>query len=196
MNLRTWPVNDDVEIREMAMADFRPHFQRLRPQLFKKNFELHTSRILTPHEMELQKKLDAKMGETYQFCLVAYHKDEIIGWSFGRQVDRESFYMVNSAVMPDFRRKGIYSALVERMVQEAASQGFQIIFGRHVATNSPVIAAKLKLGFVITGMELSDSYGQLVHLSYYTNPTRRKIIAVRSGEMVPDEEILSLMGSI
>jgi hypothetical protein len=52
-----------------------------------------------------------------------------------------------------------------------------------------VIIPKLKAGFVITSMELSDVFGLLVHLSYYTNSLRRKVLEFRTGEALPDDEV-------
>lgn len=60
---------------------------------------------------------------------------------------------------------------------------------RHSATNNAVIIPKLKAGFVITSMEISDMFGVLVHLTYFPKVLRRKMITYRVGDMKPDEEI-------
>ena len=41
-------------------------------------------------------------------------------------------------------------------------------------------------------MELDDKFGVLIHLHYYMNSKRKKIMDYRSGQVKPDEEIKSL----
>ena len=38
-------------------------------------------------------------------------------------------------------------------------------------------------------MELSDSFGVLVHLHFYTNNIRRKVMDYRAGMLKPDTEM-------
>ena len=72
-------------------------------------------------------------------------------------------------------------------------EGFQIVHSRHVATNNQILVAKLKAGFVITAIEVSDVFGVLVHLSYFFNPLRRKVLDVRVGQARPDAEVKRYM---
>lgn len=48
--------------------------------------------------------------------------------------------------------------------------GFQVIYSRHVTTNSAIIIPKLKAGFVISAMELSDKFG--VSVPFFGYPTQ------------------------
>lgn len=185
---------DDVEIREMTIDDFRKIFRSKRSEIFDKAFEFRSDDILSETEKEATIKLANNMGQPFYYCLMAFHKNEVIGWSFGKQIDAEKYYMINSAVYPAYRRQGIYAAMVQRVIEKVSAEGFQVIFSRHVATNSAVIAAKLQQGFVITSMELTDTFGLLVHLSFYTNPIRRRVLGIRAGEVFPDQEMLKLMG--
>ena len=129
------------------------------------------------------------MGNPYELCCVLYNQGKLAGWSFGSQVDNEKFYMINSAVMPEHRRRGLYKALMAFVLRDAAGEGFQIIYSRHVATNSAILIPKLKAGFIITAFEMSDMHGLLVHLSYFVNPIRRKAMDFRAGLSIPDEEL-------
>jgi hypothetical protein len=61
-------------------------------------------------------------------------------------------------------------------------------------TNNDVIIPKLKAGFLITSFELSDTFGSLVHLTYYPSPLRRKVQVYRAGDLFPDEEIRKALG--
>ena len=73
-------------------------------------------------------------------------------------------------------------------LQRVKNLGFQELCSRHSVDNNAVIIPKLKAGFVITGVEISDMWGTLVNLSYYTNEKRRKVLSYRSGAK-PDSEI-------
>ena len=97
--------------------------------------------------------------------------------------------MVNSAILKEHRRKGLYSALLERCLKVLSKKGFQLIYSRHCATNNDVIIPKLKAGFIISKMEIDDKYGVLIHLHFYTNSDRRKIMDYRSGQLKPDTKI-------
>lgn len=149
---------------------------------------------LSEDEREVLKKLNSEMdAKPYVLHLAAFDKnDELIGWCYGRQEDAHRFYMCNSGVVESHRRKGIYSALLKQTMKLLKEKGFQVIYSRHNATNNAVLIPKLKAGFRISNMELCDMFGVLVHLKYYTNPLRRKILDYRAGQLAPDEELQKL----
>lgn len=137
--------------------------------------------------------LKQNMGQPFRLYLGAFHNGELAGWSWGIQESAEVLYVVNSAVLPQFRRKGVNSGLIEKMTREVARQGFQIIYSRHVATNNAVLIPKLKAEFIISSFEISDQYGVLVHLRWYANPLRRKMLAFRAGGIAPDDQLKALI---
>jgi len=67
------------------------------------------------------------------------------------------------------------------------------VTSRHNATNNSVLIPKLKENFIISKMELDDIFGVLIHLHYYANTTRRKIMDYRSGQLKPDDQIKKLL---
>lgn len=172
----------------------KDEFQRLQQPLAKKIFEetspiFNASQAIPEAELEQWRALGKNMGDLYTLRLGLFHREEFVGWHFGIQQSGEKFYMQNSAVATEHRRKGLYRALLNEVLARAKAKGFQVIYSRHMAMNNAVIIPKLKAGFVITAMELSDVFGLLVHLSFYTNPLRRKVLEFRTGETFPDEEI-------
>jgi hypothetical protein len=100
---------------------------------------------------------------------------------------------VNTGILPQHQGQGIYSALLPRILDMLQHEGFQIVYSRHVATHNQVLVPKLKAGFVMTGIEVSDVFGVLVHLSYFFNPLRRKVLEVRVGQARPDAEVKRYM---
>ena len=110
----------------------------------------------------------------------AFEGDSLIGWNVGWFEREGAFYMANSAVLPEHRRKGLYSTLVRGALEEAAAGGAITVRSRHVAANNPVLIAKLKLGFVITGAEFTEEYGFLVRMTYFLREERRQLFLARS----------------
>ena len=95
--------------------------------------------------------------------------------------------MINSGVVPELRRRGIYSNLVAATIAHAESHGFVSIISRHVPSNNAVIIPKLRLGFLISGFEYSEVYGPLVRLTYLCGQKRRQLYRARSTPIVPGE---------
>lgn len=176
----------------MPPEEFRPFLAENRPKMFAADFSCMVDNMLTEEELAATSELAKRMGNPFFLRLGVFHHDKQVGWSFGAQIDRERFYMVNSAIFPEHRNKGLYTALLDRAVTSARVQGFQMITSRHTATNSPILIAKMKAGFIITGFELSDSFGFIVNLTYFTNPLRRKVMDFRAGQLAPDDEVKRL----
>lgn len=178
-----------IEIRELtpdewtAIAD--GPLKTAFPDVLDYRFREHQA----PEVQAAEKKLHARLGtDHYRLRLGAFVGDKLAGWSIGLQEDEEAFYMVNAVVLPEYRRRGIYSLMVGHVLRRVTEAGFQRVFSKHVATNNAVIIPKLQAGFVITGLELSDRYGTLVVLTWLADPARRAVLAMRSGERRPDEE--------
>ena len=116
-----------------------------------------------------------------------------MGWHYGFQETPTRFYMCNSAILPNHRRKGLYQQLMTQAIEMITGKGFQEIYSRHKATNNAVIIPKLKAGFIITSLQVEDVLGALIHLTYYPKKIREKILAFRVGHIRADDEIRSLL---
>ena len=101
--------------------------------------------------------------------------------------------MANSAVLPDYRRHGIYSELLTACIRLTKEAGFEVIYSLHLSGNNAVIIPKLKAGFVISGMEMLEGAGMMVRLSYFHNEVRREAYSFRTGLTRPSEQLRALM---
>jgi GNAT superfamily N-acetyltransferase len=110
----------------------------------------------------------------------AFRGDKLVGWTYARPEGSSILYMINSGVAQDERRIGIYSQLVQLVIEHARSQGYPFIWSRHASNNNAVIVAKLKLGFFVSGFEYSEVYGPLVRLTYLPGEKRRMLQHERS----------------
>lgn len=181
-------------IREMDEKSFFECQKPWRDVVFEGDHSIFPFEFLTDEEKEkvgdLRKDL---FKEQYKLYLGVFDpNNNFVGWHFGYQENAHVFYMCNSAILEDHRRKGLYSSLLEHTVNVLAEKGFQIIYSRHNATNNSVIIPKLKAGFLISNFEMDDVFGVLVHLKYFTNKTRRKIMDYRAGQLKPDNELKTL----
>jgi hypothetical protein len=183
-----------IEIRVVPTEDFEALTGKHASQIFDDSqYFFRPRNFYTAEEIQKVTILKQNLGKPLRLNLVAFDKNEVAGWSWGLQDSSESFYMVNSAVLPQFRKKGIYGKLVSSIVEEASSIGFQVIYSKHVATNNAVLIPKLKAGFNISSFEVSDQYGVLIHLKWHSNPTRRKMVEFRAGGVGFDGEVKKIL---
>ena len=180
---------DDYYIREATPQEFGPFFKENRPKVFSDTLTIQIDDYLTDAEKEKQNLLSVPMKDIFIYRLFVLKGDEIVGWHMGRQIDQEQFYMGNTGIFKEHQGKGIYTALLPRLIEIYRSKGFQKITSRHIASNSSVLVPKLKAGFVITGFEISEIFGLLVVLTYFTNEKRHTAYKFRTGALRPDEDI-------
>ena len=111
----------------------------------------------------------------------AFRGDSLIGWTLARPQGEGHIHMINSGVAPAHRNQGVYSKLVQLVIEHARSHGCVDIQSRHAASNNAVIVAKLKLGFFVSGFEYSEVYGPLVRLTFLLGELRRTLHRTRSS---------------
>jgi GNAT superfamily N-acetyltransferase len=187
------PLIDDFTFCELSPDAFGTLFTHYQPQVFADNVAFDVRGALSESEIEATNNLRADFHPQHILRLGVYRGDQFAGWHIGVQDSWDRFYMMNTGVLPQFQRQGIYTALLPRIVAWAQEKGFQTVYSRHHASNNAVIVPKLKAGFLITGFEISDLHGLLVHLSYFFNPVRRKVLAFRTGQSLPDATVRPLL---
>ena len=133
---------------------------------------------------------EAAMGgsqHTYTpiFRVGAWRGDELVGWSWGWMERTRSFYMANSGVVAAQRRQGVYTALLEAVRAHALTQGAVALRSQHSVLNNPVIIAKLRQGFHVSGLSQSAQMGTLVELTCHLSAPRQAMYRDRSIPFVP-----------
>lgn len=176
----------------LSPEEFFPFFHENRPNVFVGEFNFAIESVKTEMEKEKVRNMP-KMENIHRYQLVAKDGDKIIGWSFGQQRTYDDFYMINSAIFPEYRRQGIYTELLRMAVEHIKELGFQRIFSKHKMSNNNILIPKLKFGFVITGLFVNDDFGSLIELSYYTNSRRRELLEIRTGMRRPSKEDMELV---
>lgn len=177
-------------VEKMRYDEFRSIHE---PLIFPNRFDINSQSALSAEEKSASEKLGKNLENLYDLRLGFFDGDEMIGWSYGTQMNTETFRMVTTGILPAFQGKGIYSSFLKCYSEYIKDRGFQILFSRHYATNNQVIVPKLRFGFLVSGFEISDQFGLLLWLSYYFNKTREKIMHTRSGLQQPDSEVLEMI---
>jgi hypothetical protein len=106
---------------------------------------------------------------------------ELAGWTSGSQDSPESFCMHNSLVFPDHRNLGLYTKMTLQLLEELAEVGFLRVTSSHLASNNPILIAKLKLGFVIQGVEVHEKTGVVVNLCHHFKEHGKQAFEFRVG---------------
>jgi len=166
---------DTVEVRVVDTLD-PERFQELREAL------LVGATSFVPMREGLGEHISGVNERPHAMRVGAFDADgRLVGFSVGWQQGEGRFYMASSAVDPAFQRRGVYNALLARVISEARARGFAEVWSRHLPDNAPILIAKLKQGFVIAGVEMTASYGMLVSLALPLNEARAHALAFRMG---------------
>jgi len=98
---------DDYQIRELSDAEFDPLWRAEAPKIFDENSQIfRVWQWLDEDERAKAALLRERLGKPYALNLGLFHKGAFVGWCAGHQESSETFYMRNSAVLPEHRRKG------------------------------------------------------------------------------------------
>lgn len=109
--------------------------------------------------------IGSELKNPLSLWLVAMDGNRVAGY-VGSQTVLGEADMMNLAVHPDYRRRGIGEELVIRLVEQLRLQGSHILMLEVRASNAPAIALYDKLGFFQVGRRPN----------YYTKPKEDALI--------------------
>ena len=116
-----------------------------------------------------EKSVASELDNKWALWQVAVEDDRVIGY-IGSQTSIDETDVMNVAVHPDFRRRGIAESLIIRLVEELKNRGSHALMLEVRASNAPAIALYEKLGFLQVGCRKN----------YYRNPKEDALI-LRKG---------------
>ena len=119
-----------------------------------------------------ENSIASELTNKLSFWLVAMEGDTVAGY-IGSQTVMDESDMMNVAVHPDHRRKGIAEALVNTLVENLKRMGSRCLTLEVRASNAPAIALYEKLGFVVVGRRKN----------YYRNPREDALILRKEWEI-------------
>ena len=112
-----------------------------------------------------EKSVASELTNQLSLWLVALEEDIVAGY-VGSQTVMDETDMMNVAVHPDHRRKGIAEALVEALAEARKEKGSHCLTLEVRASNAPAIGLYEKLGFQQVGLRKN----------YYRNPKEDALI--------------------
>ena len=104
--------------------------------------------------------------------VVALDGDTVAGYVGSQSVLGESD-MMNVAVAPEYRRRGIAQALIQELIRRLSQQGNRSLMLEVRASNTPAITLYHKLGFAQVGRRPN----------YYRNPKEDALILRKEWEV-------------
>ncbi|MBW2462132.1 MAG: hypothetical protein JRH11_10835 [Deltaproteobacteria bacterium] len=112
----------------------------------------------------------ARLHHRYGF----WDGERLVGVYRGRQGEGGAYHMTVTALEESWQRRGVYRAFLPKVLEAAREVGFVEVVSRHHADNNPVLVAKLRQGFVITGFDANLRTGLMVCLAYRFADSARK----------------------
>ena len=114
----------------------------------------------------------SELENIWSYWLVAVCEDQVVGY-IGSQSSIDESDVMNVAVHPDWRRRGIAEKLIIGLVDALKSRGSHALLLEVRASNSPAISLYEKLGFQQVG----------VRKNYYRNPKEDALILRKEWEI-------------
>lgn len=123
-----------------------------------------------------------------------WREEELVAWSFSRAESPRTLVMMTSGVEAAHRRRGLYTVLLRTVTRRAEALGFEVIKSYHSASNRPILVAKLRDGWYVTGVHVEVAVGQLVVLERFLYPELEAAFHLRTGWRPPTTDQLHLFG--
>ena len=168
--------------------------QLMRETFFETTSAIDWKELLGEERMRATEARRQAFGKSWSLRLGVWFEGRLVAWTYAWQDGGARLYQGTSGVVPAHRRKGLYQALLVRLLQRARAEGFEEVHSKHLATNNPILVAKLRAGFLLTGTELNPSFGSLVTTSCPLVPERREALLVRSGMKRPTGSLKDYLG--
>ncbi|HVK77865.1 MAG TPA: GNAT family N-acetyltransferase [Kofleriaceae bacterium] len=174
----TAPLDDGIAIRHVDAAAWHAAADPIWAAASERT-NVNPTRLIPPEQLARGADLDAVLGPPLAHRLLLVAGDEVIGAYWGVQEPSSRYYMVNTAMRPEWQGRGLYRRLLPRIVAAATDAGFAEIWSRHRADNNQVLVPKLRAGFTIAAFEVSPRWGLLVHLRRYLREVNARMHTYR-----------------
>ena len=119
-----------------------------------------------------EKSIASELGNIWSYWVVALDGERVVGY-IGSQSSADETDVMNVAVHPDYRRRGIAESLIESLIRELKNRGSHALMLEVRDSNEPAIALYEKLGFRQVGLRKN----------YYHNPKEHARILRKEWEI-------------
>lgn len=108
--------------------------------------------------------LKAELSNETSFFFVAEKNETVCGY-IGSHIVLDECYIANVAVLPDFRKSGVASALIEALLEKATEKDCLFVSLEVRKSNSAAISLYNKFGFSLCG-ERKNFYSEPTENAY------------------------------
>ncbi|KUG06158.1 GNAT family N-acetyltransferase [Solirubrum puertoriconensis] len=196
------PLFDSYTVAEVSPDEWSAfagqHFERVFPH----EINLPLDGALGTAEQDKLAALRRNMAGCLHLHFLLYDGETPIGWHFGLQRNELEYHMANTAVLPEYQGRGVYSAFLQFAKARIFAEGFQYITSLHRADNNAVLVPKLKAGFqiqafgyLIQPMLFEVNYGPMIQLICPAKELYRKLFDAQAGTRALAEELGPQLGA-
>ena len=119
-----------------------------------------------------EKSIATELDSPWSYWVVAVADGQVVGY-VGSQSSYEQADIMNVAVHPDWRRRGIAESLIDCLMKELRTRNCMALMLEVRASNAPAITLYEKLGFHQVGLRKN----------YYRNPKEDALILRKEWEV-------------
>ncbi|MEO5970211.1 MAG: GNAT family N-acetyltransferase [Bdellovibrionia bacterium] len=135
-----------------------------------------------------EQQTEAKL-QYYRECgdfFMIYKKSQPIGIFIGTLTDWSSYYFRSAAVLPQHQGNGAIARLLPYLTKILTDSGIARIESDASVSNFTSIQILLRARFKVTGMQLSERWGALLHFTKFLSPSSEKIFV---GQFCPESNL-------
>jgi ribosomal protein S18 acetylase RimI-like enzyme len=100
-----------------------------------------------------------------------------VGVHMSHPTDWSTYYMRTTALLPEYRGRGIVSRFMELVVEPLRAAGVARIEGDVAPTNTPMVKLNLAQGFVVTATTTSERWGVNLRLTKFLSDEAERVFA-------------------
>lgn len=162
-----------ITVQATTLEEIQPLWKALSPQIFTELTDVGVYRMPAERRPRNQQLRDNFAQRHTEYFIFSNAHGEPIGWSNGEMLDAETYFMTWSGLLPAYQNRGLYQQFLQQLLPYLHEIGYERVTSKHMVNNRPVLAAKIKAGFHITGVELDERWGAQVSVAYYFYEDRR-----------------------
>ena len=165
----------------------REEVYKISGEMFDKVFGVGYSRVqyrLPKGRKKKVMKLAVEFWKAHhEWFLFLDSKGKVVGWFMGEAESVIAFYMRNTGILPKHQNKGIYNEFLKVLLKYLKDLGYERISSQHKVTNKKILLSKIKAGFIITSLELTEMWGPMVKLVKIIHKDRRDYFVESFGDL-------------
>ncbi len=148
------------EVAEFSRAHYREIYEN----------DPATSPFLLAEEAPAKEEYYSRNGDFFLF------KDEgrVVGFFVGTPIDWGSYYLRNASLLPRYQGKKLYQKFLVYFLECLAARGIKRAEGDVAPSNLGHIHVLNKLAFNISGFNISERWGALVHFTRFLDETHEQ----------------------